>query len=59
MAKMIELNVDGLKAEVSQELVDDVKITHGIDIIAELTEVLKKEAAIERERFKDKENGIG
>lgn len=50
--KMIKLSVDGLNVEISQQLIDDLKAEHNIDAVAELTEVMKKEAAIERERKK-------
>lgn len=53
--KMVKINVDGIDAEIEEDLIQDMMATHGIDVLKEITEVLKTEAAIEKE----KANGLG
>lgn len=48
MSKMIKLEVDGLTGEISEDLVNDLKVIHGIDAIAELTTAMKQTAKEER-----------
>lgn len=52
---MVKINVDGIDAEIEEDLIQDMMATHGIDVLKEITEVLKTEAAIEKE----KANGLG
>lgn len=48
--KMVKLNVEGINAEIEEDLIQDAMAIHGIDIVKEMTEVLQKETAIEKER---------
>jgi hypothetical protein len=48
--KMIKLNVDGINAEIEEDLIQDMMAIHGIDVLKEMTELLQKEAAIEKEK---------
>ena len=48
--KMINLNVDGINAEIEEDLIQDMMAIHGIDVLKEMTELLQKEAAIEKEK---------
>jgi hypothetical protein len=52
--KMVKLNVEGINAEIEEDLIQDMMAIHGIDILKEMTELLQKETAIEKE----KENGL-
>jgi hypothetical protein len=48
--KMVKLNVEGINAEIEEDLIQDMMAIHGVDVLKEMTELLQKEAAIEKER---------
>jgi len=48
--KMVKLNVEGIYAEIEEDLIQDAMAIHGIDIVKEMIEVLQKETTIEKER---------
>ncbi len=48
--KMVKLNVEGINAEIEEDLIQDMMAIHGIDILKEMTELLQKETAIEKEK---------
>ncbi len=47
--KMVKLNVEGINAEIEEDLIQDMMAIHGVDVLKEMTELLQKEAAIEKE----------
>lgn len=55
----IVVTVEGMTASISKELANDLKVVHGIDAVEELTQVLKKDAELNREIEKERTNGLG
>ena len=45
--KMVKINVDGIDAEISEDLIRDMMAMHGVDVLKEVTAVLEKEVAKE------------
>lgn len=50
--KIVTVKVGNMTGEISQDLINDLKVVHGIDAIAELTK------ALEEELKKEKANGL-
>lgn len=52
--KMVKINVDGIDAEISEDLIRDMMAMHGVDVLKEVTAVLEKEVAKESLRNDNK-----
>lgn len=48
--KIVTIKVGDMTGEISQDLINDLMVVHGIDAVAELTKILETE--------KEKENGL-
>lgn len=50
--KIVTIKVGNMTGEISQDLINDLMVVHGIDAVAELTKILEEEIE------KEKENGL-
>lgn len=50
--KIVKIELGNVTATISEDLVNDLKVMHGIDAIAEITKILEEELE------KEKENGL-
>lgn len=50
--KIINLNIEGINVEIDKDLINDIMVMHGVDVVKEITNAIRKEAE------KEKENGL-